>query len=155
MSSDPSASSTSSSVSFNSSGHVRVSLASSRYRPLINSLSSSGEDISPELHAALTEVADEFVENIANFACSLARLRGSSSLSPRDIQLAIDRKFGLSVPSASVAGSEEKENKTKRSGISEIHKRRLASLEQLRKIQAEKHQSEEEKEPENKKLRNE
>jgi transcription initiation factor TFIID subunit 12 len=43
-------------------------------------------------------LADEFVDNVITAACRLAKLRESSTLDIRDIQLILERNYNIRVP---------------------------------------------------------
>ena len=43
-------------------------------------------------------MADEFVDNVISAACKLAKLRGSTQLEIRDIQVILERNYNLRVP---------------------------------------------------------
>lgn len=43
-------------------------------------------------------MADEFVKNTAEFACKLAKHRGSDTLEKDDVKFAIERLYNIQVP---------------------------------------------------------
>jgi transcription initiation factor TFIID subunit 12 len=43
-------------------------------------------------------MADEFVDNVITAACKLAKLRDSSTLDVRDIQLILERNYNIRIP---------------------------------------------------------
>lgn len=43
-------------------------------------------------------MADEFVDNVVVAACKLARLRDSSTLEVKDIQLILERNYNIRIP---------------------------------------------------------
>ena len=45
--------------------------------------------LEPQAEQVLQDVADDFVENVAAFACELALHRGGTTLEAKDIQLAL------------------------------------------------------------------
>ncbi|KZS98612.1 hypothetical protein SISNIDRAFT_481330 [Sistotremastrum niveocremeum HHB9708] len=51
--------------------------------------------IDPEL---LLEVADEFIDSVANFACRIAKHRGGDTLEVRDLQLHLERNHNIRIP---------------------------------------------------------
>jgi transcription initiation factor TFIID subunit 12 len=50
------------------------------------------------LAQTLLDVADEFVDNVITSACRLAKIRGSSTLELRDIQIILERNYNIRVP---------------------------------------------------------
>ena len=46
----------------------------------------------------MLEVADEFVDQVIVAACRLAKLRQSSTLELRDLQLILERNYNIRVP---------------------------------------------------------
>ena len=48
------------------------------------------------MRQVLQDVADDFVENLAAFACELARHRAGNTLEARDIQLALGKRITYS-----------------------------------------------------------
>jgi transcription initiation factor TFIID subunit 12 len=48
-------------------------------------------------------MADEFIKNTAEFACKLAKHRGSEILEKDDVKFAIERLYNLQVPQKPVA----------------------------------------------------
>jgi len=43
-------------------------------------------------------MADEFVDNVVTAACKLAKLRDSSTLEVKDIQLILERNYNIRIP---------------------------------------------------------
>jgi len=46
----------------------------------------------------LLQVADDFVDQVVSSACKLAKLRSSSTLEIRDLQLILERNYNIRVP---------------------------------------------------------
>jgi transcription initiation factor TFIID subunit 12 len=47
---------------------------------------------------AMLNLADEFVDNVITAACRLAKLRESQTLEIKDIQLILERNYGIRIP---------------------------------------------------------
>lgn len=52
-------------------------------------------------------MADEFVKNTAEFACKLAKHRGSETLEKDDVKFAIERLYNIQVPINRVGAPEK------------------------------------------------
>ena len=50
------------------------------------------------LFQTLLQVADDFVDQVIVSACRLAKLRNSSTLELRDLQLILERNYNIRVP---------------------------------------------------------
>ncbi|MCJ1362191.1 Transcription initiation factor TFIID subunit 12 [Acarospora aff. strigata] len=57
-----------------------------------------GEGLTAEVEEAILQVADDFVDQVVTSACRLAKLRHSSTLEIRDIQLILERNYNIRVP---------------------------------------------------------
>lgn len=44
------------------------------------------------------EMAEEFVDNVTNFACNLAQHRKSDTLEVKDLQLHLERNWNIRIP---------------------------------------------------------
>ncbi len=53
-------------------------------------------------------MADEFIKNTAEFACKLAKHRGSDILEKDDVKFAIERLYNLQVPQKPVANNQDR-----------------------------------------------
>ncbi|KAM0939694.1 putative transcription factor Hap3/NF-YB family [Dioscorea sansibarensis] len=82
------------------------------------------EKLGPEVEDVLVEIADDFIESITAFGCSLAKHRKSTTLEAKDILLHVDRNWNMSLPGFS--GDEIK--CYKKPIINDIHKERLAVI---------------------------
>ncbi|KAF2307610.1 hypothetical protein GH714_030162 [Hevea brasiliensis] len=82
------------------------------------------EKLDPEVEDILADIADEFVDSITTFGCSLAKHRKSDTLEAKDILLHLERNWNMTLP-----GFSGDEIKTYRKPLtSDIHKERLAAI---------------------------
>lgn len=51
----------------------------------------------------LAQMADEFIKNTAEFACKLAKHRGSDTLEKDDVKFAIEKLYNIEVPTKPTA----------------------------------------------------
>lgn len=54
--------------------------------------------LAPDVEEAVLTLADNFVDNVITAACRLAKLRSSQSLDVRDIQMVLERNYGIRIP---------------------------------------------------------
>ncbi|PSS01377.1 Transcription initiation factor TFIID subunit like [Actinidia chinensis var. chinensis] len=82
------------------------------------------EKLDPEVEEILVDIADEFVESITTFGCSLAKHRKSNTLEAKDILLHLERNWNMNLPGFS--GDEIK--CYRKPFASDIHRERLAAI---------------------------
>ena len=58
----------------------------------------SSGGLSPEVEETVLLYADDFVDNVVTAACKLAKLRTSQTLDIRDIQIILERNYGIRIP---------------------------------------------------------
>ncbi|KAL4885001.1 transcription initiation factor TFIID subunit A-domain-containing protein [Aspergillus karnatakaensis] len=56
-----------------------------------------GEGLTPDAEEFILQMADDFVDDVVTAACRLAKLRHSSSLEIRDIQLVLERNYNMRI----------------------------------------------------------
>nr|XP_016433953.1 PREDICTED: transcription initiation factor TFIID subunit 12-like [Nicotiana tabacum] len=82
------------------------------------------EKLDAEVEDVLVDIAEEFVESITTFGCSLAKHRKSNTLEAKDILLHLERNWNMTLPGFS--GDEIRTYK--KPFISDIHKERIAAI---------------------------
>lgn len=89
------------------------------------------EQLDDEVKDALLHFADEFIDQLADSACQLAKHRKSSVLQVKDVQLALERNWNMWVPGF---GAEEV-RPPKKACTTDAHKQRMALIKKtLRKV---------------------
>lgn len=61
-----------------------------------------------QVEKILAIMADEFIKNSAEFACKLAKHRGSDTLDKHDVKFAIERLYNLQIPQKQQDGAPNK-----------------------------------------------
>jgi len=82
------------------------------------------EKLDPEVEDVLMDIAEDFVESVTTFACSLAKHRKSNTLEAKDVLLHAERSWNITLPGFS--GDEIK--LYKKQHINDIHRERLALI---------------------------
>ncbi|KAL3536131.1 hypothetical protein ACH5RR_004592 [Cinchona calisaya] len=82
------------------------------------------EKLDPEVEDILVDIAEDFVESITTFGCSLAKHRKSTTLEAKDILLHLERNWNITLPG--FGGDEIK--MYKKPFTSDIHRERLAVI---------------------------
>ncbi|KAI9152954.1 hypothetical protein LWI28_003557 [Acer negundo] len=90
---------------------------------LVNQIDPS-ERLDPEVEDILVDIAEDFVDSITTFGCSLAKHRKSDTLEAKDVLLHLERNWNMTLP-----GFGGDEIKTYRKPLTnDIHKERLAVI---------------------------
>lgn len=93
---------------------------------LVNQIDPS-ERLDPEVEDILVDLAEEFVESITTFGCSLAKHRKSTTLEAKDILLHLEKNWNLTLP-----GFGSDEIKIFRKPLTnDTHRERLAAVKNL------------------------
>ena len=66
-------------------------------RALTQNLSTK-EVLDPQVEKILALLADDFVQNVSEFACKLAKHRGSDTLEKVDMKFAIEKLYNIPTP---------------------------------------------------------
>ena len=59
---------------------------------------SSKDNLDTQVEKILAVMADDFIKNTAEFACKLAKYRGSDTLDKDDVKFAIERHYNIQMP---------------------------------------------------------
>lgn len=64
--------------------------------------SESSNVLTPEVEEVMLELADDFIDDTLTEACKLAKMRQTQTLDIRDIQMVLERKYGIRIPGYSL-----------------------------------------------------
>lgn len=90
---------------------------------LVNQIDPS-EKLDPEVEDILVDIAEDFVESITTFGCSLAKHRKSATLEAKDILLHLERNWNMNLPG--FGGDEIKTYK--KPTVTDVHRERIAAI---------------------------
>lgn len=82
-----------------------------------------------DVEELLLKLAEEFIDDIVDRSCMLAKHRGASTLEVKDVQLTLEKNWNMWIPGF---GCEEL-RPYKKSALTEAHKQRLALIRKAKK----------------------
>ncbi|KYR01339.1 hypothetical protein DLAC_01929 [Tieghemostelium lacteum] len=86
---------------------------------------SPNEKMDEEVEEILSIVADDFIETVSSFACSLAKHRNSNTLEVKDIQCHLERAWNIKIPGF---GNPEQTKSYKKPHYPDSHKLRIQTM---------------------------
>ncbi|XP_010695517.1 transcription initiation factor TFIID subunit 12 isoform X2 [Beta vulgaris subsp. vulgaris] len=105
------------------SEHCSTILSKRNIQELVNQIDPS-ERLNPEVEDVLVDIAEDFIDSVTTFGCSLAKHRKSNTLEAKDILLHLERTWNMALPGFS--GDEIKTYK--KPVVNDVHKERLSLI---------------------------
>lgn len=112
-----------STISGSSADHSGQLITVSRLNELVRELDPTVQ-LDEEVEDTLLSITDDFVENVINGACLMAKHRHVPTVEVKDVQLYLERSFNMWIPGF---GTDEL-RPYKRASLTEAHKQRLALI---------------------------
>lgn len=82
------------------------------------------EQLDDDVEEVLMQIADDFIESVVTSSCKIAKHRKSSTLEAKDVQLHLERNWGMWLPGF---GTDEL-RPYKKASTTEAHKQRMALI---------------------------
>lgn len=80
------------------------------------------EQLDEEVEDHLLQLADDFIENVVAISCLFAKHRNSKSLDVKDVQMCLEKNWGITIPGF---GSADEIKQCPKYAVTEAHKQRL------------------------------